>query len=438
MYPVAGNEKAIGLDYRTTPAQWPQVKQAIDNNELVIAGPLNLVQGGAGLIARFPVFLHADGAGKGRLWGIVSSVIDFDAFIRDVAWARYAEKYRIALIGRDGEGREGDVFRGEPEVRKDKPVYLDVNLVSGHWTVAGLPRGGWAEHSDLLLINIAGAVIMFVLGTVIIYSNLRYDLETERTTALLERARLEAEAAKDTAQKANRAKSEFLAAMSHELRTPLNAIIGFSDILYHQYFGPPGAGKYREYAGDINSSAVHLLDLVNDVLDISAIEAGKTALVMEAVEVEKLVDESVHTVRERAAEGKIALVVALADGLPSLTADRRAIKQVLLNLLSNAAKFTPEGGEIRVTARVADEYLVIAVSDTGIGIEAARLPHIVNPFTSDSRNPYTSDRGWGLGLSISKSLIDLHGGLFEIESQLDQGTTVTVSLPLNAVDFSAT
>lgn len=436
MYPVAGNEKALGLNYRTTPAQWPQVKQAIDNNELVIAGPLNLVQGGAGLIARFPVFLHADGAGKGRLWGIVSSVIDFDAFIRDVAWARYAEKYRIALIGRDGEGREGDVFRGAPEVREDEPVYLDVNLVSGHWTVAGLPRGGWAEHSDLLLINIAGAVIMFVLGTVIIYSNLRYDLETERTTALLERARLEAEAAKDTAQKANRAKSEFLAAMSHELRTPLNAIIGFSDILYHQYFGPPGAGKYREYAGDINSSAVHLLDLVNDVLDISAIEAGKTALVMEAVEVEKLVDESVHTVRERAAEGKIALVVDLTDGLPSLTADRRAIKQVLLNLLSNAAKFTPEGGEIRVSARVADGYLVISVSDTGIGIEAARLPHIVNPFTSDSRNPYTSDRGWGLGLSISKSLIDLHGGLFDIESEIDQGTTVTVRLPLGVLPAS--
>jgi two-component system sensor histidine kinase ChiS len=432
MFPLAGNEKALGLNYRDTPAQWPQVKQAVDNNELVIAGPLRLVQGGVGLIARFPVFLNSDGAGRGRLWGIVSSVIDFDAFVRDVALPQYAEKYRIALIGRDGEGREGEVFWGDLDGQKGDPVYLNVNLVSGHWTIAAVPRGGWAARSDLLLINIAGALIMFALGAVIIYSNLRYDLETERTTALLERARQEAEAAKDTAQKANRAKSEFLAAMSHELRTPLNAIIGFSDILYHQYFGPPGAGKYREYAGDINSSAVHLLDLVNDVLDISAIEAGKTALVAETVDVGKLVDESVHTVRERASEGKIALVVDLTDGLPSLTADRRAIKQVLLNLLSNAAKFTPEGGEIRISARVADDYLVLAVSDTGIGIEPARLPHIVNPFTSDSRNPYTSDRGWGLGLSISKSLVDLHEGLFEIESEIDMGTTVTVSLPLES------
>ena len=431
VYPEAGNERALGLDYRATPTQWQQVERAIKENVVVIAGPLDLVQGGVGIIARFPVFIYPEGWEASDLWGIVSTVIDFEAFIQDVGLPGYKERHRLALVGRNGTGRDGEVFWGDPDVLKANPVFLDINLVSGTWAIVAEPVGGWPARSGLLGMNIAGALALFILGASIIYANLRYDLETEKSTELLKRARLEAEQAKDVAQQANRAKSEFLAAMSHELRTPLNAILGFSDILYNQYFGPPGAGKYREYANDIHSSAKHLLDLVNDVLDISAIEAGKTALVFETIDVAGLINECVHTVRDRAAEMELELVVETMDGLPPLRADRRAIKQVLLNLLSNAVKFTPRGGTVRLLARAENGFLDISVADTGEGIEPARLPHIMSPFTGHSRNPYTTDRGWGLGLSISKSLIDLHEGDMTIQSRVGHGTTVTVRLHLN-------
>ena len=432
IYPIEGNKRALGLDYRTAPGQWREVQRAIKENTVVIAGPLNLVQGGAGIIARFPVFIYPEGWLPAKLWGVVSTVIDFDAFVQDVGLPDYQARYRLALIGRDGFGRGGEVFWGDPSVTDGDPVYLDVNLVSGTWAIAGEPVGGWPTRSGMLWLNVVGAVALFLLGAAVIYANLRLDLETARSTELLKRARQEAEAAKDAAQQANRAKSEFLAAMSHELRTPLNAILGFSDILFNQYFGPPGAGKYREYANDIHSSAKHLLDLVNDVLDISAIEAGRTMLEIGIIEVRGLIAECVHTVRERAGEKGVMLREAVPDGLPRLKADRRAIKQVLLNLLSNAVKFTPDGGSVTVTAAVADGFLVITVADTGVGIEPERLSQIMSPFTSKAANPYTSDRGWGLGLAISKSLIDMHAGEIAIHSRVGHGTTVTVRLHLDS------
>ncbi|HBC06197.1 MAG TPA: hypothetical protein DC046_01285 [Rhodospirillaceae bacterium] len=432
VYPLEGNEKAIGLDYRKSPGQWREVQRTIKENIVVIAGPLDLVQGGVGIIARFPVFIFPEGWQASELWGLVSTVIDFDAFVQNAGLSDYQEHYRLALIGRDGTGRSGEVFWGDPSVTDGDPVYLDVHLVSGTWVIAGEPMGGWPTRSGLLWLNVAGAVALFLLGATIIYANLRLDLETARSTELLKRARQEAEAAKDAAQQANRAKSEFLAAMSHELRTPLNAILGFSDILFNQYFGPPGAGKYREYANDIHSSAKHLLDLVNDVLDISAIEAGRTALEIGIVEVRGLIGECVHTVRERAGEKGVMLREDVPDGLPRLKADRRAIKQVLLNLLSNAVKFTPDGGSVTVTAGVVNGLLVLTVADTGVGIEPARLSQIMNPFTRKAANPYTSDRGWGLGLAISKSLIDMHAGEIVIHSRIGHGTTVTVRLHLDS------
>ncbi|MEQ8229727.1 MAG: ATP-binding protein [Rhodospirillales bacterium] len=432
VYPVVGNEKALGLEYRKVLSQWPQVEKAISENIVVIAGPLKLVQGGVGIVARFPVYLTSEREQARKLWGIVSTVIDFDAFVHAAKLWNYAERYNLALIGRDGAGRDGSVFWGDAEVLDDDPVFLDVHLVNGTWAVAAQPRDGWPGRSELFWVNVGGALMLFAVGIFIIYSNLRYELETERSTALLEQARKEAEAAKDSAQQANRAKSQFLAAMSHELRTPLNAILGFSDIIHNQYFGPPGSGKYREYAGDIHSSAQHLLDLVNDVLDISAIEAGKTALEITAINVESLLGECVHTVRERASQKTINLELVVPAKLPELQADRRAIKQVLLNLLSNAVKFTPENGTVRVKASAGEKSLEIVVADTGIGIEPERLPHIIAPFTGDRQNPYTSERGWGLGLSISKSLIDLHKGRMTIQSRVGHGTTVILRLHLDS------
>jgi len=244
------------------------------------------------------------------------------------------------------------------------------------------------------------------------------------------RAENDRQAALFEAEKSSRAKSEFLAAMSHELRTPLNAIIGFADILSHEYLGPIGNSRYVEYAEDIRSSGDYLLSLVNDLLDISTIEAGKTSLAKEQLEVGELVAESLNLLAGKAEKNGIELVECAAESLPPLYADKRAIRQVILNLLTNALKFTPEGGKVTISATATKKKATFTISDTGIGIPADRLPDLTNPFTRIENDPHKSVEGWGLGLAITKSLIDLHDGDMAIQSTVGQGTTVSVELPI--------
>ena len=235
-------------------------------------------------------------------------------------------------------------------------------------------------------------------------------------------------AAKNEAEAATRAKSEFLAAMSHDLRTPLNAILGFADILTNQYLGPIN-DKYREYAADIHSSGEHLLTLVNETLDLSTIEAGKQSLVKEKLQAEEIITECVKIVGEKACNNDIKLIIETPDKLPLLYADRRATKQILINLLSNAVKFTPAGGKVMVSAIATKQNFGLKVADTGKGIPAENLPFLTDPFNRLNDDPYLSELGWGLGLSITKSLIDLHEGEMSIKSKVGKGTTVTVTFP---------
>lgn len=239
------------------------------------------------------------------------------------------------------------------------------------------------------------------------------------------------------AELANRAKSEFLANMSHEIRTPLNAIIGFADIIKKEIFGPVGNEKYGEYVGDIHASAEHLLDLVNDILDISTIEAGELPLSPVDLNLAELFDECVRVVREQARKAKISLHVEGPDSQVSVFVDRRAVRQILLNLLSNAIKFTPPGGQVTVRAEGAEDIFTIVVTDSGIGIPSDQLPTITQPFetgsddphTSSKGNPYVRAKGTGLGLAIVRSLAKLHGGGIDISSEVGVGTSVRVWFP---------
>ncbi len=251
----------------------------------------------------------------------------------------------------------------------------------------------------------------------------------------LSRSNAELIAAMEPAELANRSKSEFLANMSHELRTPLNAIIGFSDLIRQEAFGPVGHAKYADYAKDINDSGAHLLELINDILDLSKVEAGRAELHdEEELDFARIVRSCLTLVKERADAGGLTLASRLSDDLPPLRADARKVKQILLNLLSNSIKFTPAGGKVTLQAVAGPRRgFVIRVMDTGIGMSPEDMAKAMVSFGQVDSRLSRKYEGTGLGLPLAKALVELHGGSFEIESQPDVGTTVTIRFPAERI-----
>jgi two-component system cell cycle sensor histidine kinase PleC len=234
---------------------------------------------------------------------------------------------------------------------------------------------------------------------------------------------------KNRAEEASLAKSKFLANMSHELRTPLNAIIGFSEIMESGMFGPLGAEKYIEYCNDIRASGLYLLEVINDILDMSRIEAGRQRLQFAVVDLNRILQDSMRVLSARAQDKGVALTARIADEV-TFMGDRRAVKQILLNLLSNAVKFTPEGGEVTVRGRSSHASVFISIRDTGIGIPRVALGSLGRPFEQVEGQLAKSYQGSGLGLAIAKSLVELHGGTMRIRSTVGIGTIVVVRMPL--------
>jgi len=244
------------------------------------------------------------------------------------------------------------------------------------------------------------------------------------------RAEVELVDAKEKAEYADRAKSEFLANMSHELRTPLNAIIGFAELMTHQTFGPLGSPHYEEYASDIHTSGGHLLSLINDILDISKIEAGRAELNEAELDIGEIIQGCKRLIDARAIETGLRVETKVGDDLPLLRADERLVKQMLLNLLSNAVKFTEGGGTIVISGQTrADGSVALSVIDDGIGIAGADIPKAMSTFGQVDGALDRRFEGTGLGLPLVKSLAELHGGGFEIESEINVGTRSTVWFP---------
>ena len=256
------------------------------------------------------------------------------------------------------------------------------------------------------------------------------ELEETRDEAL--RKRFEAEAA-------NASKTAFLANMSHELRTPLNAILGFSEIIAQECFGPAGNARYKDYAGDIHSSGAHLLALINDLLDIAKIEAGKMDISPHPLEAQRIFEIALKLIGTKAREKGQSLTITVEPSAPPLYADERALKQILINLVSNAVKFTPAGGRIDVVAGLArDGGFQILVKDNGPGIPHDKLDRIFKPFSQVDNRYDRQEGGTGLGLALVRGLTELHGGRAWLESEYGRGCSAFVNLPVKAPELTTT
>ncbi len=287
-------------------------------------------------------------------------------------------------------------------------------------------------YSALIAATLAGFAIAMLFRQ--IAPPRKVELESESAelsggNARLQRTIAELEAAKLQAEAVSKAKSEFLASMSHELRTPLNAIIGFSDLMQSEVLGPLGNPTYREYAADINFSGSHLLDIINDILDVVRHEAGRMELKEEFVEVEEVISEALRLMAPPAQQGRVHLVWrAPAEALPPFYCDRVRLRQILLNLLSNAVKFTGPGGTVEIAAELGDG-LQLTVKDSGIGIKEEDIARIMTPFGQVASVYSRNHQGTGLGLPLTKALVERHDGRLSLRSAPNIGTTVRLSFP---------
>ncbi len=628
IYPLAGNERAIGLNYLEVPSQRDSVLRAMAEKRLVIAGPVALVQGGVGIIGRAPIFVADPGHGGRQYWGISATVIDFQKLLEVVRLPAANSRRLIALRGKDGTGASGAPFWGDPTVFDSEPVAMDVTLPSGNWQIAAVPAEGWPKFNFLStplfltswFITLAFSLLLFqvmrvgrirerevvekeqteaelrqtnralrlftlcngvvvhakdeasllddicriavesagyrmawvgraeqdaartvkpitfagpgegfldrihvswgdneygqatagtairtrspaiardllrnpafvkwrdvlmtrdfaaaiavplivggeIFGVLLIYASepdafdstevgliedlgrnishgmtaLRLRKERGEAIAALQRTQLELEArvidrtrelqqAKEAAESADRIKSAFLATMSHELRTPLNSIIGFTGIMLQGLAGPLNPEQQKQL-GMVQTSAQHLLALINDVLDISKIEAGQLQVFCRTFDLRNSLEKVVHAMAPLAEKKGLKLQLELDPHLGSLHSDQRRVEQILMNLLSNAIKFT-ENGEVRVRGSVRNDWIEVMVSDTGIGIKPEDLSTLFLPFRQVETGLARRHEGTGLGLSICKRLLELLHGTIHVQSESGLGSMFTIQLPL--------
>ena len=420
---------------------WMQLRARLDDGTRRVIGIAIDITERKGAQARVTA---AENRLRAALESMSESFVLWDARKRLVLWNRkFAEFFKFSK----GQLRPGMSYEAIEQVAANaiERVQIEDGAPAEIYDLV-LKSGRWLRYSERAtadggLVSVGADITAIKSQENALKKNDR-DLRRTVENLRLSQERIEELAAnyeqeKIRAEEANRSKSEFLANMSHELRTPLNAINGFSEIMAGELFGPLGDERYADYVKDILSSGQHLLSLINDILDMSKIEAGKLQLQAEPIDPDELIEQSVRIMRARAEEKQIALIVE-CEALPQIEADPRALKQVLLNLMSNAVKFTPEEGQVIVRGYNANDGVVLQVTDSGIGIAKEDLPRLGRPFEQIENQHSKSHQGSGLGLALSKSLIEMHGGTMRIDSVLGKGTTVSFCLPLIAESESST
>ncbi|MFZ4502655.1 MAG: ATP-binding protein [Methylovulum sp.] len=541
IYPLAGNEKAIGLDFKTVPTQFISVERARITRQLVLDGPVPLVQGGNGLIARFPVYLH-NGDEEDYYWGQVSTVIDADGIFADSGLVDSESPLAIALKTAASNESQEHVFLGDPTIFQKQPVLADVSLPQGKWVIAAMPRNGWPNSADnATVIRIGFAVLallllgpfMFIRRSLesISKANMETEFVKQQLTATLEnspnvavqwydplgrvrywnhaseliygwraeemlgntvnqaatnklvtmfkdimesnapigpiehqclhraghsltisrtlfeipgheipifvcmdvditqqkKAEHDALIAQKQAEAANLAKSKFLTHMSHELRTPLNAIIGFAQILQMDV-AHPLQEQQQQAVAHIMSSGHHLLTLIDEVLDLARIESDQLHINFEDIDLAELLREVRSVMQPFAATHGITMSDVRADGSLSVTADTLRLRQVLLNLVSNAIKYNTAGGKVSFSVERISNEVHIIITDTGIGVEEAHKAEMFKPFQRLGAEDKKIE-GTGIGLVVCKRLVEAMNGRIGFDSIVGLGSRFWVALP---------
>lgn len=335
-----------------------------------------------------------------------------DSFLRTYGWSRHE------IVGNDFSSVVSDDEKDIAKINHKKFI-----SIGGRSTgeVKVVRKDGDVAHA------------LFTSATLKLSQNRKFLVTTVMDITLRKQMEEKLRRAKDEADAANRSKSTFLANMSHELRTPLNAIIGFSELMIKKTFGDVGNEKYNEYLGDIHMSAEHLLDIINEVLDMSKIEAGRLELVEEAVDVVDMIDSVSRMLSSKVFSSDINIETHFqGSDRPIILADYRLLRQILINLVTNAIKFSAKGTVIKVNVEKVKEGLNIAIIDQGAGIEKHKIERALEPFGQVSDNPNKRDvhnQGTGLGLPLAKAMVQMHGGEFDLQSEPGVGTTVTITMP---------
>lgn len=441
VYPLAGNEKVLGLFYFTHKEQRSAVVKAMKMRRPVLAGPVELVQGGIALINRSPVFIQHE-ADSSTYWGIVSIVANYDSILHDVGISKN-ESLRIALQGSDGLGVAGPVFLGDSSIVAQNPVVVDVCVPGGSWRLMAIPAGGWSRqslfNSFYFIFSLAISVLIVVVFSVLIVVNRSMRAKNSLlANEIRERKKVEQELsrAKEQAEEANRVKSAFLANMSHEIRTPMNAIQGFTDVILS---GDSSSELTMEYAEIINSSSKQLLGVINDIVDISMIDVGQLKITKATVRLNKLLQDTINLHSQAAlARGlQLSMQPSFPDNNDSIVADEQRLFQVVNNLISNAIKFTDSGSVELGYGIESGDRIRIYVKDTGIGIPEKFHGVIFERFRQVDDDLSRKYGGTGLGLSICKSIVELMGGEMGVDSVPGVGSTFFFTLPyLRALESS--
>ncbi len=441
IYPIKGNEAALGMDYRKNAHQWPAVQHAITARQTVIAGPLHLIQGGTGIISRTPIFATTkdDEVNGGAYLGILSIVLDADKILQDAKLDTISFKHQkitVATAVQTGSATR-NVFWGNPSVFALQPVTLDVRLPYSTWQMAAIPEGGWQLKSNRIVEYQLTALILFLfLAGLLSLFNWRQTrellLRSQVEEALKDNQRNLIRAMKDT-EKANKSKSDFLANMSHEIRTPMNSIIGMTKMALET---PPLNSRQKHFLTNVQVAADSLLHLLNDILDLSKIEAGELLIEEQHFDLVNTVKNCIATLEFLALEKGIALHWSFNPSVESLPVkgDELRLRQILVNLIGNAIKFTEKGAVTLSINHASNKNeptaLHFMIIDTGIGISQDKQESIFASFKQADSSISRKYGGTGLGLTISKHLAKLMHGHLWLTGNDTGGTTFHFTVEL--------